>query len=282
MSTLAKALKSDTGKLDALVVAGPHLPAHVSEAISGYAAKKRTIVTDEFELALAAGLQKPGGWGVVVAAGTGSFCKGRNAKGNVRYAGGWGPLIGDEGSGYEIARDALAAIVGMHDARGRKTILKQTIFSALGLSDVQELKTLLYAPPIKRHKLAALARLVFEAARENDKVATEILEKAGLRLARLAEPVISQLFEAGERFPVVLTGGVMRGGSVLVRTLASEIMNLRPHADVFVSPLQPVTGALIIGLDSVGVKIGSEIIGNLMEGDSRIGTFIDSRENKKK
>jgi len=75
---------------------------------------------------------------------------------------------------------------------------------------------------------------------------------------------------------------VMRGESILVRMLASEIMSLRPNADVFVSPLQPVAGALIIGLDSVGETISSDIVGNLIEGDSKIRALIDSRENRKK
>jgi N-acetylglucosamine kinase-like BadF-type ATPase len=282
LGALAKALKSRPRKLDALVVAGPHLPKHVFEALSQYASRKRTIITDEFELALAAGLKKPGGWGAVVTAGTGSFCKARNAKGAVEYSGGWGPLIGDEGSGYDIAREALSAVIRARDGRGRETVLTQAILSALELREIQDLKTLLYAPPIKRHKLAALAHLVFEAAGTGDAVATEILRGAGFRLARLAEPIISRLFENDERFPVILTGGVMREGSILVHALASEIAKFRSAADVFVSPLQPVAGALIIGLDAIGVTIDSTTISNLMEGDSRIRPLIDGRENKKK
>jgi N-acetylglucosamine kinase len=277
-AALTKALEPCSGKLEALVLAGPHLSAGVLGAIPGLAPKERIIATDEFELSLAAGLGKPGGAGVVVAAGTGSFCKGRDAKGTVGYSGGWGPLIGDEGSGYDIAREALAAIARAHDARGEKTLLTEMIFWAVGIHEIQELKAHLYDPPIKRHECAALARCVFDAADKRDKIAIGILESAGLRLAQLAGPVVTRLFGPDERFPVILTGGVMRDGSVLVRALAAEMKEMRRSADVFVSPLQPVTGALIIGLDSIGVRIDTDIINNLKETDAGMKIQLQSME----
>ncbi len=279
---LSRALKGCAGTIRALVAAGPHMSAAALEALSHYVPRKNVIITDEFALSLAAGLQQPGGWGVVVAAGTGSFCKGRNPAGAEEHVGGWGPLIGDEGSGYDIAKDALAAIVRAHDGRSPETALTQSLFSAIDIREIGDLKRFLYDPAVKRHKLAALARYVFEAARAGDAVAGQLLLHAGSRLARLAEPVVSALFTPDERFPVILTGGVMRGGSILVRVLALEIRKTRPGADVFVSPLQPVSGALIIGLDSVGIPIDSEIIGNLNEAEAEIRLLAEPPGKRKK
>lgn len=279
---LSGALKGCPGKIAALLAAGPHMSAGALDVLSQYVPKKKIIIVDEFELSLAAGLQQPGGWGVVVAAGTGSFCKGRNPVGAEQHLGGWGPLIGDEGSGYDIAREALAAIVRAHDGRRAETALTQSIFSAIGISEIGELKKYLYDPAIKRHTLAALARCVFEAAAAGDAVAGQLLLHAGSRLARLADPVMIRLFAPDEDFPVILSGGVMREGSILVRALALEIKKNRPRADVFVSPLQPVAGALIIGLDAVGVTIDSDIIGNLNEGEAEIRLLAEPREKRKK
>jgi N-acetylglucosamine kinase len=278
---LSQALTSPALEVAELVVAGPHLPPGSLDLIARHIKKEAVINTDEFEVSLAAGTQKSGGWGVVVAAGTGSFCKGCNPACEEEYAGGWGPLIGDEGSGYEIAKEALAAITAAHDGRANDTSLTQDILRAIEIREIVDLKTFMYNPPIGRHQLARLAPYVFAAAEKGDEVATTILENAGNRLAELAEPVVSRLFRPDEQFPVILTGGVMREGSILVRTLISEIKKIRPAADVYVSPLLPLLGTVIIGLDSIGVTIDSDVLDNLKKGDAEIRLLIASRENKK-
>lgn len=269
-AALSGALSSLSSKIEKLVIAGPHMPPDSLDVIVRYVPKKAIIISNEFELALAAGLQETGGWGVVVAAGTGSFCKGRNSEGEEQYSGGWGPLVGDEGSGYDIAREALIAIVRASDGRGAETSITQAVCADINIGEISELKRYLYDPPVNRHELAALAKYVFDAAETGDAVAKEILHGTGIRLARVAEPVISSLFGPGQSFPLILTGGVMFRGGSLPGTFAREINKIRPHADVFVSPLQPVAGALIIGLDSIGVAIDSDIISNLIEGESEI------------
>lgn len=128
---------------------------------------------------------------------------------------------------------------------------------------MQELKKRLYDPPMNRHEIAALARCVFAASEEGDAVASSVLRDAGMRLVSLASPVLQELYEEHDEFAIVLAGGIPRDGSLLVQTLAAGIKHIRPNASVFVSGLSPVAGTLIVGLQSLGVEIDSDIIGNL-------------------
>jgi N-acetylglucosamine kinase-like BadF-type ATPase len=230
---------------------------------------------DEFEASLAAGLFGAGRWargapGVVVSAGTGSFCKGRNAAGDVRYAGGWGPLIGDEGSGYDIARETLRAVVMSADGRGEATALTRKALSHFGIDTPDDLKKALYDPPIARHELAALARYAFEAAEAGDTIAAEILAEAGRRLARLATPVITELFGEDKNFPVILSGGIFLSESAVDSALTPMLQALRRGADVFRSTLAPVMGAVATALDSLGVELSPRVVANLEAADSKM------------
>ncbi len=259
----------------AAVLSGPHLPSDTSAMVRDRARPDTFMFIDEFEASLAAGLCGAGRWargapGVVIAAGTGSFCKGRNAAGDVRYTGGWGPLIGDEGSGYDIAREVLRAVAMSADGRGKSTELTRKALSHFGIDTPVGLKKSLYDPPIARHELAALARYAFEAAEAGDTVAAEILAEAGRRLAQLAAPVITELFGEDENFPVVLSGGVFQAESAVDRALTPMLQALRPGADAFRSALAPVMGAVATALDSLGVELGPRVVANLMDADLKM------------
>jgi N-acetylglucosamine kinase-like BadF-type ATPase len=272
-AALSEALWASNVTVAAAILTGAHLPPFVRFVLASRSGTENVIIIDEFEACLTAGIFGSADWnraapgpqacGVVIMAGTGSFCKGRNAQGEERYAGGWGPLIGDEGSGYDIAREALRAMVKADDNRGPETVIREHIFSHLKIGDMQELKKRLYDPPMSRHELASLAGCVFAAAAEGDAVASLILRDAGARLASLSSPVLQELYDEDDEFPVVLAGGIPRVGSLLSQALIAEIKHICPRARVFVSGLQPVAGALIIGLQSIGIEMNSNIIDNL-------------------
>ena len=267
---VSSALKSFGRPIEAVVIAGPHLPPAVAALVSELVGTEDITFVDEFEACLAAGLRRAARRsvrepGVVIMSGTGSFCRGRNAMGEEQYVGGWGPLIGDEGSGYDLGQEALRAVVRAHDGRGKETLLMELLLTQLKLDEVQDLKKCLYKPPVRRHRIAGLARHVFEAAAVGDEVAEEILQNGGMRLADLSRPVLEGLFDSGEVFPVVLSGGILRERSLLTDRLMGEIETVRPRAEPFISPLQPVSGTVIIGLDSIGVRIDSTTVGNLLK-----------------
>ena len=251
--------------IDAAVMTGAHLHPDINGILSDSRQVAKILSIDEFEASLAAGLCATGQWkpqcpGAVIMAGTGSFCKGRNSQGETRYAGGWGPLIGDEGSGYAIGREALRAMAKSADGRGKTTALTRAVMGHFNIPDPADIRKPLYDPPLKRHELAGLAPLAFEAAETGDGVAQGILKQAGRDLAQLAEPVLGALFDEKQSFPIVLSGGILARKSDVTRALATEIEAFRPNAEMIFPELQPVYGALVIGLDSVGVDINSGII----------------------
>jgi N-acetylglucosamine kinase-like BadF-type ATPase len=274
-------------QIDAAIITGAHLHPDTQALISTRTGAKIVEFIDEFEACLAAGLGARGLWepgcgGVVIMAGTGSFCKGRNPGGEVAYSGGWGPLIGDEGSGFDIGREVLRAVVGAADGRGSETAMTGLVLTHLNITGLEHLRAAIYSPPIGRREMAGLSACAFEAADSGDPVALEILARSGRSLACLAEPVLQKLFGKDDNFPVILSGGILGGAlggpSEVARVLSTEIEAMCPNADTFRSELQPVVGALIVGLEKIGIGMEPGIITNLKTGDAAMRRGEHERE----
>src|ERR1700757_2246288 len=105
----------------------------------------------------------PGAPGIVIIAGTGSIAYGRNARGYAARAGGWGHILGDEGSGYWIGRPALRALVRDGDGRGRETSLTPRLLGHFRLSRAAELIHRIYHEPLAPSAIGALARYAQDA-----------------------------------------------------------------------------------------------------------------------
>jgi len=155
--------------------------------------------------------------GVVTIAGTGSMAFGRNAAGKTARAGGWGFLFGDEGSGFDIARQALRAALRHEEGWGPATALSRVLPDAAGAADANDLMHRLYTSEWPRQRVASLAKLVDAAAIEGDPVARDILSNAAQQLALLALSVRGRLFAPGETALVCFAGGVFRSGFLLER-----------------------------------------------------------------
>ncbi len=168
---------------------------------------ERVEVTSDAAILLAAGT--PEGWGLVLIAGTGSIAFGRAADGRRARAGGWGHLLGDEGSAYALVMAALQAVARAADGRGPATSLTERLLARLGVSQPQGLIAAVYRGGRDRADLAALAPLVVEAATD-DVVAARIVEEEAQELAQAAAAVTRQLGWAGP-VPVALAGGLLLG-----------------------------------------------------------------------
>ncbi|MCS6860633.1 MAG: hypothetical protein NZT92_09985 [Abditibacteriales bacterium] len=133
--------------------------------------------------------------GVIIIAGTGSVAFGVNAQGERGMAGGWGWLLGDEGSGYWIGREALRAVCAQADGRIPSRItLAPAILHHLGLSSADELVDYAYqGPGLSREQVANLTPVVLRCAEQGDCVATDILTLAGWELTRIACAVMIRL-----------------------------------------------------------------------------------------
>lgn len=169
------------------------------------------------ETALAANIV-PGQPGAILIAGTGSICVGREESGELVRTGGFGNIMDDGGSGYAIARDGLAAIVRAEDGRGPKTTLRDMVLEELGLSDMGGLLKYLYAPERTKGEIAALAKLVSQAADGGDEASLRILEQAAQDLAGLAKPVLAKLPQGAK---LLYSGSVLKKNEkIRTRTLA--------------------------------------------------------------
>lgn len=178
--------------------------------------------------------------GVVIVAGTGSIAMGINEAGLEARSGGWGPTLGDEGSGYDIARRALKAIASSFDGRSPQTILTERVCHRLHIANTTDLPGVIYNSDSEPVEIASLAELVDAAAREGDEVSRSILSEAGEELARLAISVIKRLGLQADPFLVACVGSVFKSGDVVLKPLREAVLSVAPRAE-FGPPLFPPT-----------------------------------------
>lgn len=164
--------------------------------------------------------------GVAVVAGTGSsvFGHGRPERtardpGPLRRhepclsLGGWGPVLGDDGSGYDIGRRAIRRVLAAEEGRMAPTSLAEAVRHYFGVDRAQDVVFRLIGTRVKQSLIAGFAVLVGEHAARGDEAAVSILREAGTALADVAAFAAGQLFEFSEEFPFVLAGGVFRAGA---------------------------------------------------------------------
>jgi N-acetylglucosamine kinase-like BadF-type ATPase len=182
--------------------------------------------------------------GVVVIAGTGSIAMGVNALGQQARAGGWGPTLGDEGSGYDIARRALRAIAASFDGRFQETVLSERFCRKLGIASSADLPGVIYNSDSEPVEIASLAKIVAEAAREGDEVACDILREAGRELANLAVSVIERLGLRSDQFRVACVGSVFKSGEVVLSSLRDGVRAVARGAEIGPPLFPPTIGAV--------------------------------------
>ena len=198
------------------------------------------VVHDALPL-LAAGT--PAGWGIALISGTGSFAFGRHPAGRAR-SGGWGFLMGDEGSGYAMAIAGLRAAAKAADGRGPQTRLLDALLGRLNVPRAEALIPAVYAIAGDRARLAALSSAVSEAAEAGDPVAQEIFNTAAEELARMVWAVAAKLDLAGGPFPLALAGGVLLGSEPLRQRVAEQLASCRLEATPLRLVAEPVLGAV--------------------------------------
>lgn len=225
-------------------IAGSDHPAHhedVVEALKIYFPRGNFIVDTDARIALtgAVGFDN----GIVIIAGTGSVAFGRSMDGREARAGGWGPTLGDEGSGYAIARDGLSAIVRAHDGRGSGTKMTELLCFQYGMCDPADLPRFVYAATTHADDIARYGKLVVEAAKSGDAVAITILDSAAAELGECVLAVARKLSMLEEAFPVAYVGGAFHAGELLIEPMKRVIMASAPKASLMKPRYTPVEGA---------------------------------------
>ncbi len=204
---------------------------------------RRAQIVNDAELVLTAALS--GQAGVVTIGGTGSIAFAQNKSGQRVRAGGWGYIIGDKGSAYDITCQALNAVLKEFDGRVAKTALTPAILSVCGCTRPPELVGYVYNSDIDRHKLAQLSIVVDRVAQAGDEVAGGILDRAGDELADLA---VAACRSAGLQGPVrcgVAGGVLLRSDRVRGRfVMRMQARGVAPEPIVLVD--EPAQGAVLI------------------------------------
>ena len=189
--------------------------------------------THDLETALAAGDslksgQQPGTARVLVLSGTGSCFLGKTADGRTARFGGWGHVIGDKGSGYEIGLRALKACTFYFDRDGRWTRLGERILRALNMNHPEDL--IPWSPHAHKSEIARLAKEVFAARSERDPIAKDILDGAISSLAKDAVSCAGKLVDEGTKVEFVFAGSVLLKQPNFTRAIAREIKSRWPEA----------------------------------------------------
>ena len=213
----------------------------VRESFSRKFGLKKVEVFTDAEIALYGATA--GRAGLVVIAGTGSICIGQNDRGMRAVAGGWGPIAGDEGGGAGIARRALQAIAKASDGRGKPTKLSEDAIEYFRAGRLEDLSVAIYAPQIDNARIAGFARLVTEAAQDEDEIAVEILREAAGELALAANTVIQALKLESKKFPIARVGGIFRSGDLISKPFLEKVLPIAPRAFLTESVLPPAVAA---------------------------------------
>jgi glucosamine kinase len=191
--------------------------------------------------------------GVGVIAGTGSNVFGVGADGSSWRAGGWGHILGDEGSAYFIAVNSIRAALHDRERSGPRTRLSDAVRAFFGAGSVEAVAGLVYSKPLSKGEIAAFAVEAARVAEDGDEVARSILARGGRELARQVSAVVQQTALQG-RFPIGLIGSAFKAGELLVGPLRESVNRVAPEAQLAVVEMQPVGGALLLAAQACGAR----------------------------
>ncbi len=201
--------------------------------------------THDLETALAAAADTTRGprlTQVLILSGTGSCCYGNSPAGLTAKVGGWGHVLGDQGSGYEIGLSALKTVACHYDETSSWPKLGARLLRALQLNEPNDLIN--WAQGASKAELAALALEVFLAWKAGDRLASRILTAAAGRLAADAAHCARKLTAPGTCVRFVLAGGVLLKQPAFRARVARQLRRLWPGARVAPLRREGVWGAI--------------------------------------
>ncbi len=227
--------------------ASPEVAAMISEILGPLLPCASVRVVGDTVIALESAF--PGAAGVVCISGTGSVAFGRNERGEMTRAGGWGRMVSDEGSGHWIGRRAISQCLNAMD-QGRSSRLITEIMEHWAIVTREQLVARCHSDPIPN--FSELFPVVLRVANEGDPLATEILDSAALKLARITQIVLRRLWSGRSAQRVAITGSVFANAERIRHAFANLIRADRPEVQVRLSERQPIEGALQLAWENIG------------------------------
>ncbi len=190
--------------------------------------------------------------GIAAISGTGSNTFGVNSRGQAWRCGGWGHILGDEGSGYLIALRGIQHAVAWRDGRGEWTSMIPRLLDFYELSDIEDIMPVVYRP-FDKARIAAFAEQVAESAADGDEPAIRIFQQAAASLARQIEVIHTTLQFDGPA-DVTLIGSNFRAGEVFLGPLRERLRPVLGDRDFSVPRLPPVGGSLWLASRAAGAE----------------------------
>ena len=236
-----------------LTGAGSGIPEVVIGMVHERLAPREIIVVPDYVTNLAGA--SGGEPGVVLIAGGGSIGYGVTAQGDEAIAGGYGFLLGDVGSAFNIGLRAIAAACRGADFRDQLTALTGVVAEHFEVERARQLPRIIYASGFSRERISLLAPKVVQTAEAGDAAAIEIVRNAGKELALTALGVIRQLFAPGTAVSVYKTGGVFKAGPLLLDPFGALLQEHWPEATPREPRFPPAVGSLILAAQSIGIAV---------------------------
>lgn len=241
----------DQVKVICIGTAGVDRPADkkiVEDIIRSTGFKGKLIVANDAEPALYGGVGS--GEGVMLISGTGSICFGRNEFGESKRAGGWGHLIGDEGSGYYIGINAINRIVKAYDGIEEETLMSPLVLDYLKLESAEGLIDYVYRSGAGKSEIAALARLVDEAYKQGDAAAEEILLKSAFELFLCCKAVIDYLKIGNKEVSLAVNGSVIVKNQCVSQEFRRLMAKGYPRVKVINMKHDAAWGAVLMAMEN--------------------------------
>jgi N-acetylmuramic acid 6-phosphate etherase len=219
--------------------------------------RSQLYATNDLETALMAAQEEStaAAASVLILSGTGSCCFGRRTDGRTAKVGGWGHILGDKGSGFEIGLRALKATVFYYDRDGVWPKLGARLLRALQLNEPDELID--WVRTASKPEVAALAMEVFKASTEREKIARDILKAAAHSLARDGAACAGRLAKGGAVVNFILSGGILSKQPRFRREVEREVRSLWPKAAFTRLHRESAWGAVILAKQLLPSLAGS-------------------------
>ncbi len=201
---------------------------------------------------------------VAVISGTGSMAALRTAQGEVKTAGGWGYILGDEGSAYAIAIDGIRAGIRGFEGSAEKTVLTDELVAFFNASDIYDLIGLFYDPPMERKKIADFARCVCSVA-EYDSVAKDILN---IQADLLSKTVLALIKDRSEDIRIGLWGGVLLNSRIF-RDALTQRLSEHGYKNICALPFPPEVGAVFGAVMASGNDVTESFMSKVSNGGEK-------------
>jgi N-acetylglucosamine kinase-like BadF-type ATPase len=219
--------------------AAPEVAANITQILAGLLPLAAIQVVGDTAIALEAAFA--GEPGMICIAGTGSVAYGRNQRGEVARAGGWGRIVSDEGSGHWIGMHAVSQCLRALDM-GRSSQLITGIMEYWGIVTREQLVQRCHReqPP----NFAELFPVVLAIAEAGDPLASELLTAAGFELARIAQIVLRRLWIGPQILQIAVSGSVFANSPRICQAFSNIIRAERPEVQVRLADRPSIEGAL--------------------------------------